>query len=288
MTPCAPMRRSLRVRPLQDLVEQEQQRRRARRQLIELPQARDLRVEARAAFVQRVVDADARADLQRREPQTLARTGAPAIASTVLMPTVRSSVLLPDMFEPLISSTRVSPRSLTSLRTQRRAAAADGRSTWPRRTLAFDELREGIVRMLVAVAGQRDQRFDLADRFQPDAHRVAVMTAPAFRGERDVHAVEQRQIQDRDDELRRDSMNCTTVPSRAIASDARMPSRRQLRRSGASTMPSRPARAPAAAVSAASSFRLSNACSVLPEHVGEVIAEQAHHAELQREHHDQR
>ena len=32
-----------------------------------------------------------------------ARTGAPAIASTVLMPTVRSSVLLPDMFEPLTS-----------------------------------------------------------------------------------------------------------------------------------------------------------------------------------------
>ncbi len=36
-----------------------------------------------------------------------ARTGAPAIASTTLTPTVRSSVLLPDMFEPLTISSRV-------------------------------------------------------------------------------------------------------------------------------------------------------------------------------------
>ena len=36
-----------------------------------------------------------------------ARTGAPASASTVLMPTVRSSVLLPDMFEPLTTSSCV-------------------------------------------------------------------------------------------------------------------------------------------------------------------------------------
>ena len=34
-----------------------------------------------------------------------ARTGPPASASTVFAPTARSSVLLPDMFEPLITST---------------------------------------------------------------------------------------------------------------------------------------------------------------------------------------
>ena len=33
-----------------------------------------------------------------------ARTGAPACASTALRPTVRSSVLFPDMFEPLTTS----------------------------------------------------------------------------------------------------------------------------------------------------------------------------------------
>jgi hypothetical protein len=32
------------------------------------------------------------------------RTGAPANASTALMPTVRSNVLLPDMFDPLTTS----------------------------------------------------------------------------------------------------------------------------------------------------------------------------------------
>ena len=54
-----------------------------------------------------------------------ARTGAPAIASTVLMPTVRSSVLFPDMFEPLTSSTRVRPPMSTSLHT-RTAAGING------------------------------------------------------------------------------------------------------------------------------------------------------------------
>ena len=35
-----------------------------------------------------------------------ARTGAPVSARTALTPTVRSSVLLPDMFEPLTISSR--------------------------------------------------------------------------------------------------------------------------------------------------------------------------------------
>ena len=35
-----------------------------------------------------------------------ARTGAPASASTTLTPTPRSSVLLPDMFDPLTISAR--------------------------------------------------------------------------------------------------------------------------------------------------------------------------------------
>ena len=52
----------------------------------------------------------------------LARTGAPASASTAFTPTVRSSVLLPDMFDPLTTSTDgpspcPSPASRTSFRT---------------------------------------------------------------------------------------------------------------------------------------------------------------------------
>ena len=52
------------------------------------------------------------------------------MASTVLMPTVRNSVLLPDMFEPLTSSTRVAPEMSTSLHT-RTAAGING---WPKST----------------------------------------------------------------------------------------------------------------------------------------------------------
>ncbi len=40
------------------------------------------------------------------------------MASTVLIPTERSKVLLPDMFEPLTNSTRVGAESSTSLRTR--------------------------------------------------------------------------------------------------------------------------------------------------------------------------
>ena len=48
--------------------------------------------------------------------------GAPAMASTALMPTVRSSVLLPDMFEPLTSSTARVASSRTLFRTHLEAA----------------------------------------------------------------------------------------------------------------------------------------------------------------------
>ena len=51
----------------------------------------------------------------------VARTTPPARASTAFTPTDRSSVLFPDMFEPLMMSTRGpdSPPSVTSLRTHR-------------------------------------------------------------------------------------------------------------------------------------------------------------------------
>jgi hypothetical protein len=51
----------------------------------------------------------------------VARTGAPANASTALTPTVRSSVLFPDMFDPLTTSNWISRPSATSLRTIRAA-----------------------------------------------------------------------------------------------------------------------------------------------------------------------
>ena len=50
----------------------------------------------------RIVDPIARGDSVR----SAARTGAPASASTTLTPTPRSSVLLPDMFDPLTISAR--------------------------------------------------------------------------------------------------------------------------------------------------------------------------------------
>ena len=59
----------VRVGAVKQLVEQEQQRRRSTRHVGDLANARDLRVESRPAFLQRVLDAQRRADGERREPQ---------------------------------------------------------------------------------------------------------------------------------------------------------------------------------------------------------------------------
>ena len=63
-TASAPMRRSCEFVPCEDLVEQEEQRERAAREVDELLQAGDLRVEARAARLERVLDAQRRARLR--------------------------------------------------------------------------------------------------------------------------------------------------------------------------------------------------------------------------------
>ena|ERR1039458_847208 len=44
----------------------------------------------------------------------------------------------------------------------------------------LDKLREWIVGMLIAVGGQTDECFDLADYRQPRPYRMAVDTPPAF------------------------------------------------------------------------------------------------------------
>ena len=61
-----------------------------------------------------------------------ARTGAPISARTALTPTERSSVVLPDMLEPLTISTRGAVPSATSFGTAAAAGSrgCDIRSAW--------------------------------------------------------------------------------------------------------------------------------------------------------------
>ena len=58
------------------------------------------------------------------------------VASTVLIPTVLSRVLLPDMFEPLTTSARGPGPSRTSFTTQRDC----GSSGWPNNTYGYGRL----------------------------------------------------------------------------------------------------------------------------------------------------
>src|ERR1019366_546697 len=53
----------------------------------------------------------------------------------------------------------------------------------------LDKLREWIVGMLIAVVGQTDECFDLADYRQPRPYRMAVGTPPAFCRKRHLHRV---------------------------------------------------------------------------------------------------
>ena len=87
-------------------------------------QPRDLREEARASVLERVDDANRCRDVERRDRRCVARTGAPACASTALTPIARRNVLLPDMFDPLTTrSAGAPPPMATSL-----AIAVAGRS----------------------------------------------------------------------------------------------------------------------------------------------------------------
>ena len=86
------------------------------------------------------------------------------------MPTVRSSVLLPDMFEPLTISNRVCGVRNTSLRTMR----ALGTSGCPRLAPSncagppsSTKIGKRIVRMLVCIGGQRAERFVFRHCRQP-------------------------------------------------------------------------------------------------------------------------
>ena len=86
-----------------------------------------------------------------------ARTGAPASASTALMPTVLSSVLLPDMFDPLTSSSACAAPRPHEFGTARAAGMSGCARAFALEDAArvVDDLRERVVRVLVGVAAER-------------------------------------------------------------------------------------------------------------------------------------
>src|SRR5262249_45524582 len=54
-----------------------------------------------------------------------------------------------------------------------------------------DDLRKRIVRMFVGVPGERTQRFELADRFQPRSNRRAAAATPLLQCERKLSPPQQ-------------------------------------------------------------------------------------------------
>jgi len=92
----------------------------------------------------------------------LARTGAPAWASTRLTPRVRKQVLLPDMFDPLTTMTRSSPPRRTSLRTRRSSGISGCRCLRLRAMAGIGEFGKRIGGVFEGMAGERAEGFDFA------------------------------------------------------------------------------------------------------------------------------
>src|SRR4051812_48356381 len=96
-----------------------------------------------------------------------ARTGAPAIASTVLIPTVRSSVLFPDMLDPLMRMMRVELSSVTELRMHFAAAKSGWPSSSPEKKAAVplpDESSDACATWALAALAETSEPEPLASK----------------------------------------------------------------------------------------------------------------------------
>ena len=76
---------------------------------------------------------DGRPDLQGEILSDSAQTGAPASARIAFVPTVRRSVLFPDILEPLTIQTEADPPSVTSLATASNPAGAGVSALFPQK-----------------------------------------------------------------------------------------------------------------------------------------------------------
>ena len=161
---------------------------------------RDLGVEPRHARLQRVLDADRRADLERRQPQPprahrrprLRQHGVDAhrAQQRALAGHVRAAH---DEHAQLAGQAHV-VADRDGLREERMAQPFAVEAGRPGAQLGKD-----VVRMLVVVAGQRRQRLHLPDGHQPAPHRRSRRAAPALDGVDEVQ-IPQQQRPDQPDE----------------------------------------------------------------------------------------
>ena len=122
----------------------------------------------------------------------LARTGKPARAITVATPTVRSSVLLPDMFEPLTTSARTAPPRLSVVphalaRGYQGMAQALGRQLGR----SGNDLGERVGRVLGGVGRQGAEGLELAHRLEPVRDGRPLATTPGVDGHGKLRPPEQ-------------------------------------------------------------------------------------------------
>ena len=137
----------------------------------ELLQPRDLRVEARAARLQRVLDPQRRAGLERREPQAAGahrrarerehdvhpdRAQVGALPGHVRSGDEEHAGSVPP--EPHVVRHGAGARSGWRSASPSRIARAPG---------PVQDLRPGVLRVLVGVAGERGERLELGDRVEP-------------------------------------------------------------------------------------------------------------------------
>src|SRR4051812_37020780 len=198
LRPAAPVPR---IRALEQLVQQKQQRATAPCHYIEkLPQSRDLRVEARAALVQRVVDPDAGTYLQLREPQdpgpnrrsSHGQDGVDSYCSQQRALAGHVGATDQEYTSPACDINAVAYRP-----SGRDQGMAQLLSLEARVTLCL-EFRKRIGGMLVCIGRQRHERLEFANGVYPAPDYSSMDSPPRFRDERDVECVHQRDDKERD------------------------------------------------------------------------------------------
>ncbi len=153
--------------------------------------------------MQRIVDADACADLQRRQLQRRRAHRRPRHCQHGIdSDRAQQGALARHVRAAHQQHARLSAEVATSLHTR----AAAGISGWPSPIALIageplEEFGKRVRTLLVCVLGERHQRFELAQHFEPRADDGTVGAAPALGGKRGLQRVHQQQHERRQNRI---------------------------------------------------------------------------------------
>ena len=123
-----------------------------------------------------------------------AQTQPPAWASTMLRPIERSSVLFPDMFDPVMRRTVPAGPTVTSLATRR----SSGMSGWPMPAAVTSPNRpdrwDGPLGIVATRSAELPERIELAQGVEPDSDPASARPPPPLEREQHVEIPQSQRL----------------------------------------------------------------------------------------------